>query len=663
MSLRALLVAAGWLPFALSACGILVSFDYDLGPQAAPSYAVGGTVEGLAGDEAVALTLNGGPPITAHAGAFTFAEKLASGVNYAVAVASTPKGHTCTVGTRGQGVIAGADVRDVVVHCPATDATLASLEIPGTTLIPTENPVRLTARVKTSATFWTEAPLTVKAVATDPAAQIRIAGGAPSIGTASGPFTAKQGMSSIAINVTAPDGIAHATYTIEVTAYPSDYIKASNTRTDAQFGHDVAVSGDGRTLVVGSWRESSGVAGDQNNESAGGAGAAYVFVRDPAGWTQEAYLKASAPAPNSELGTSVAISSDGNVVAIGARIEGGGATNAGAVHVFTRTGSAWTEQAVVRAPQQKSSAEFGSAVAMSANGTTLVVGAPQEDTATGAVYVFTRPSGGSFAWQKTLLASNPVTNASFGASVALSTDGKTLAVGAYGEDGTTTGVTTNYVPGAANAGAAYVFERGTSDWSQTAYVKATNTRSYALFGFAVALSGDGVTLAVGSPQEASKSVADPINQDAGSAGAVYVYVHGAGGWAPQSYLKTPYPRKAAEFGRSVSLSTDGNTLAAGAYHETSLATGVNGDQTSDQNPNGAAYVFTRTTAQWTERAYLKPSFTLHEDHGPQFGASVSLSHDGQTLGVGADYEWSNAKGINGDATNALAEGAGAAYVF
>src|SRR5947209_2852188 len=133
------------LAFAMAAsvlsCALLVSFDdYDLDAVAA-TYGVGGTVEGLTGDELVTLTLNGGAPNLVRGGPFTFPDKLPDGVPYVVAVTASPQGHTCVVRNRGQGVIAKGDIRDLTVQCPLTDATLTSVAVNGQRLAPTVDPM------------------------------------------------------------------------------------------------------------------------------------------------------------------------------------------------------------------------------------------------------------------------------------------------------------------------------------------------------------------------------------------------------------------------------------------------------------------------------------------------------------------------------------------
>ena len=112
------------------------------------------------------------------------------------------------------------------------------------------------------------------------------------------------------------------------------YVKASNTDTHDYFGWSVALSGDGDTLVVGAFAEDSSttgvLGGDQDDNTALEAGAAYVFVRDDTdAWSQRAYVKASNAGPSDHFGRSVALSGDGDTLAVGAEDEGSATTGVG----------------------------------------------------------------------------------------------------------------------------------------------------------------------------------------------------------------------------------------------------------------------------------------------------------------------------------------------
>jgi len=322
--------------------------------------------------------------------------------------------------------------------------------------------------------------------------------------------------------------------------------------------------------------------------------------------------------------------------------------------------------------------QFGLGVSLSADGNTLAVGARLEDSAAtgingdqsdnsvrdaGAVYVFFR-SGGRWQQQAYLKASNAGTGHQFGSAVSLSADGNSLAVGATGENSSSTGINGDQITDPlVRSGAVYVFVRTDDQWQQQAYLKASNTGFDDSFGGSVSLSGDGNTLAVGATMESSGSTginADQSDNSARNAGAVYVFVRNAGQWRQQAYLKAASPDAGDNFGGSVSLSTDGNTLALSAFLEQSAATGINGDQNDNSaNDAGAVYVFVRIDEQWLQQAYIKASNTDAVDN---FG-TVSLSGDGNTLAVGALFEDSAATGIDGDQTDNSLVNAGAAYVF
>ena len=398
-------------------------------------------------------------------------------------------------------------------------------------------------------------------------------------------------------------------------------------------------------------------------------------------FAQEAYVKASNTDAGDLFGFDVTLSDDGNTLAAGAI----GAELSGAVYVFTRdSGGVWTQQAYVKASNTEADDGFGWDVTLSDDGNTLAVGAPGEDSAAtgvngdqadnnridaGAVYVFTRDTGGVWTQQAYVKASNTDADDSFGISVTLSDDGNTLAVGAGGEDSAATGVNGDQTDNnRIDAGAVYVFTRGSGGvWTQQAYVKASNTGLSNLFG-GVTLSGDGNTLAVGADRESSTAtgVNGNRNDDGGPApasGAVYVFTRDTGGvWTQQAYVKASNTGAYDGFGWDVTLSDDGNTLAGGAHYECSTATGVNGNQPNDSAPAaGAVYVFTRDSGGvWMQQAYVKASNTDAYDY---FGTSVTLSDDGNALAVGARYEESAATGANGDQTDNSAQWAGAAYVF
>ncbi len=309
--------------------------------------------------------------------------------------------------------------------------------------------------------------------------------------------------------------------------------------------------------------------------------------------------------------------------------------------------------------------QFGSSIALSGDGRTLAVGTFSE----GAVYVF-RYDETDWYQQARVEASNAGRNDSFGRAVALSFDGSTLAVGATNDDSGATGVNAGGQDHADNSlsrsGAVYVFRSDGSDWTQQAFVKASNPDRDDFFGSAVALSEDGNTLAVGATGEDSGIPGingNPADNSASSAGAVYLFRFDGGSWRQQAYIKASNAGLGDQFGVSLALSADGNSLAAGARFEASRATGINGDENDDVALRnfGAAYLFRFDGTDWYQQAYIKASNTGMSD---RFGSSVAVSADGDTLAVGALEEDSLAAGINGDQDDdVFGADSGAVYVF
>jgi hypothetical protein len=438
------------------------------------------------------------------------------------------------------------------------------------------------------------------------------------------------------------------------------YIKASNARADARFGSSIAFSGDGNTLAVGAVGEASaskGIGGKQDDDSAPGAGAVYIFTREGGSWKQQAYVKASNTDAHDEFGCSVALSTDGNTLAVGARLEDSSATgingnqednsssNSGAVYVFARKGAVWSQQAYVKPTKTDSSDdsdEFGKSVTLSGDGNSMAVGAVGQSSVGGTVYVFRRTGVG---WAQLTYLKSPVAADAglFGASVTLNGAGDTLAVAARG---------------------VYLFNLTGVTWLQQARLQATHTEQAGPLG-AVVFSADGTTLAATAYDEGS--LATGINGDYAKAGralavgAAYVFARTANTWSQQAYVKPSNSRRNEQFGWALALSRDGNTLAVGARIEESGATGINGDQEDRSAPDaGAVYVFTRSGGTWAQSAYVKASNTGAYN---EFGVAVALSADGGTLAVGAHLEPSASSGINGNQADKSALNAGAVYVY
>jgi len=459
-----------------------------------------------------------------------------------------------------------------------------------------------------------------------------------------------------ALSIETDDTQAVYPVVIDPTFTAPTYLKASISSSSAMFGRSVALSGD--TAVVGT----------------GNSETVYVFVRNGATWSPQASLTASNGTPTDNFGFSVAVS--GDTIVVGAQFEDGSgvgvnpasnesAADAGAAYVFVRSGTTWSQQAYLKASNTGAADNFGRFVAVS--GDTVVVGAPNEDgsgigvdpasnegaAGAGAAYVFVR-SGTTWSQQAYLKASNSGgINDGFGYSVALS--GDTAVVAAPYEDGSGTGVDPVSNEFASESGAAYVFVRGGTTWSQQAYLKASNTGTNDLFGISVAVSEDSVVVGAVGEAGSGTGVNPSSNDDAAYAGAAYVFERSGTTWSQQAYLKASNTGASDQFGIVVAVSED--TVVVGANNEDGSGTGVDPAPDDTAGNAGAAYVFLRIGTTWSQQAYLKASNT---GAGDNFGGAVALS--GGSVIVGAVGEDGSGTDVNPVSTD-TASFAGAAYVF
>jgi trimeric autotransporter adhesin len=264
-------------------------------------------------------------------------------------------------------------------------------------------------------------------------------------------------------------------------------------------------------------------------------------------------------------------------------------------------------------------------------------------------------------------ASNPGPGDLFGSALVLDGDGDTLVVGSWDEDGNGVGPFAQLDDSVAGAGAAYVFTRSAmGTWSQQAYLKASNPGAGDYFGYDVALSDSGDTLAVSAVNEDSSASGVGGNQaddSASNSGALYVFERSMmGAWSQQAYIKATNPGVNDRMGRSIALSGDGNVLAGGVDAEDGGTTGIGGNQADESaSAAGAVQVFVRDPfGTWSPRAYVKAPNT---GAGDMFGSGVALSGDGNTLAVGAYGEDGSATGIGGDQSNDSMSYAGAVYLY
>ena len=348
------------------------------------------------------------------------------------------------------------------------------------------------------------------------------------------------------------------------------------------------------------------------DSDAEGVGTLTISASVVGNWASQSGLTATGGAPGDRFGSAVALSIDGSTAIVGAyRDDVGGNTDQGSAIVFTRSGNLWTQQGQLTAIGGAASDEFGVSVAISADGNTAIVGAALDDVGgngnQGTATLFTR-SAGVWAPQQQLIATGGAANDQFGFSVSLSADGNTAIVGTPLDDEANP-----------DQGSAVVFNRSGTVWSQQQKLTDFNGEC----GYSVALSADGNTALIG---EAYDDLGGNVNR-----GSAAVFTRSGGTWSKQANLSGSGGADNDQFGWSVALSSDGNTAIVGApFHDV----GANGDP-------GRATVFTRSGTVWSEQAHFTDSGGAAND---QFGYSVALSGDGNRAFVGVPLD--NAPGTD-----------------
>jgi phage gpG-like protein len=440
--------------------------------------------------------------------------------------------------------------------------------------------------------------------------------------------SATPGSSTLTFKVS--DGISFGSGTTEFSlTFGPDWASATEsiiTASDAQvldyFGWDVAINSDATYVIVGAQREDGG-AGNPISD----AGAAYIFTRAGSTWSQQAILRASDAQASDYFGDSVSINSDGTYAIVGAHLEDTGGSNAGAAYIFTRAGSTWSQQAKIQASDAEANDVFGESVSINSDGTYAIIGAQYEDTNgnnAGAAYIFTR-AGSTWSQQAKIQSSDISADDYFGWDVAMNSDTTYAIVGAPYEN---------------TGGAAYVFTRSVSTWTQQQKIQSSDIQASDEFGKSVSMSSDATYAIVGATAE-DGGAGNPL----ANAGAAYIFTRAGSTWSQQAKLVPDDLQFIDNFGQVVAISGDGNTAIVGTQNE-------DGGPGDPLNNAGAAYIFTRSGSTWTQQAKITASDAQAND---RLGVSVSLNSDGTYAIVGAHLE-------DGGAGNPTQD-AGAAYIY
>ncbi len=325
--------------------------------------------------------------------------------------------------------------------------------------------------------------------------------------------------------------------------------------------------------------------------------------------TEDAKLTASDAEAGDELGGSVSV--DGATIVAGAQKndDAGGFGNSGSAYVFVRSGTTWSEQAKLLASDAAPEDGFGSCVAISTD--TIVVGAPgrsQNWSKDGVAYAFVR-SGTTWSEQDKLVASDSQSGDFLAGGRKCAVDGDTIVVSTTGHDCAV----------GSNCGAAYVFVRSGTTWSEQAKLLASDGAANDSFGDSVAVSGDSVVVGAGHDDHAGGT----------SAGSAYVYLRSGTSWSEQAKLTASDAAANDSFGASVALSGD------------ILVVGADQDDHAGGTDAGSAYVFLRSGTSWSEEAKLTASDAAAFDKS---GEDVDLSGDIAVMGAYLDDDAGSSSG-------------------
>ena len=410
------------------------------------------------------------------------------------------------------------------------------------------------------------------------------------------------------------------------------YLKASNTNPVDAFGATVALSDDGYTLAVtaaGEDSNASGVNGNQANNSSADSGAVYVFRRRGNAWHQEAYLKASTNQPQQNFGISgragLALSADGSLLVAGAPGENAnGFENVGAVYIYRRIQNAWSLMTRLDSPQPQRFDGFGTLPEISDDGRTLKVNSIQPSNPEGPEYRTHTYLRSGDAWQRFATLA-PFCRGDQCLITRMSGDGQTLV---------------SYCVTSPTEVRLVTMKRAANTWVHVSDLPI----DFVVPQDAMALNPDGTVMALA---------------EFGVTNTVGVYHWIGGNWVRvQGFLP---PADSDTFGFELALSNDARLVVVGDFEARQLGAGVTVFPMSGTEEQGAVYIFVHTAGgSWELRNVVKsPNPGLND----QFGISISMSATGRTLAVGASGEDSSATGIDGNRTHEDAPEAGAAYLY
>ena len=389
------------------------------------------------------------------------------------------------------------------------------------------------------------------------------------------------------------------------------FLRANDYGQDDRFGASVAISGDGTYIAVGAnlW----------DGSPITNQGAIYMYsassgyTDNTGSFVQRIQLSSGDGSGSGQFGYAVDLNNDGNIVAIGDPFAGAFYTNGGRIQIWGRSGgSTYSKLASLGFSTGMSNVSgVGKSVAVSGDGLWVAAGGPNHQSY-GAVGIY-EASGGTYVERQLLLHSatgdSVVYSPEFGASVALNSDGTTLAIGAPLSIGAANG-----------AGCIYIFTRSGSTWSYQGKAFASDGAGIERLANQrkLSISNDGNTIAAGC-------------SIAGRGG--YIFTRSGSTWTQQAKLTTP-PGATSQFGASISINGDGDKVIVGDWLNT-----------TNQSGGGEATVYTKDGSSWSIDSTLFHPTTL--TYGANYGYAVDISNTTNPIAViGAQrYQLSNGSGI------------------
>ena len=381
-----------------------------------------------------------------------------------------------------------------------------------------------------------------------------------------------------------------------------------------RFGQSVSISGDGTRFIAGSPSQ------DIDEQ---GPGKAFIFIWSGSEWVKESII--SAAGTNLDyFGWSVSMNQDGTRVVVGARGDITTGIGSGAAYVFTRSGTTWTQESRLSPNDGASSDKFGTSVSISGDGTRVVVGSPESDdnslgNSIGAAYVFTR-SGTTWTQEQKFRSVDSLAADRFGISVSMDADGTRCVIGAYLSD-----------VRSVNGGAAYVFSRSGTAWTEEADIYSTDSGIYSQYGWSVSMSGNGDRVVIGCPKS---------DENGNDSGVSYTFTRSGTTWTKEQKIIPSVNGISYIFGWSVSMSSDGVRMA------------ITG-KSSGFDSLGRLFIFKHNGSSWIEE--------LYDIIGPGGSSGGIFDGDGESISINGSGGIKSVTGAPFD--NDEGSATGAVYIY